>query len=102
MGSDATMKRTIGAAGLGFALALASAGPASAFRGGGSTGEGDAYLRQELHNPGYLNSRPTRFNYSRPWPEQYANPAPDPPYYGPPPGYGYGYRRGPVRVWIPY
>jgi hypothetical protein len=98
MASDITFTRVIAAAGLGAALALAATLPAAAQRGGGgSNGDADTYLRQELHNPGFLNSRQTRFNNSRPWPEQYADPAAT--YYGPPPGYGY---RAPVRVWIPY
>ena len=70
------VKRAAAAVALGIGFAVAATSSASAFgRGGGSTGEQDSYLRQELHNPGFLDSRPTRFNYSRPWPEQYAEPA---------------------------
>lgn len=99
MAHDIIPLRLIGATGLAVALGLAATAPAAAFGRGGTNGEADTYLRQELHNPGYLNSRPTRFNNSRPWPEQYVPPAPT--YYGPPayyaphpyyaPGYRYGY-----------
>ncbi|KAB7784866.1 MULTISPECIES: hypothetical protein [Methylorubrum] len=41
------------------AAATLSAGPAAAFgAGGGSSGEGDGYLRQELQNPGYIEPSP--------------------------------------------
>jgi hypothetical protein len=98
MGARDILKQALGVSALGLTLAVAAVSSASAGgRGGGGSGEQDSYLRQELQNPGYLNSRPTRFNYSRPWPEQYAEPAPR--YYYPPPAY-YG-QRAPVRVWIP-
>ncbi len=41
------------------AVATLSAGPAWAFgSGGGSSGEGDGYLRQELQNPSYIEPSP--------------------------------------------
>jgi hypothetical protein len=98
MGAQNVFTRVVGAAALGLTLAAAAVSSASAGGRGGSSGEQDSYLRQELQNPGYLNSRPTRFNYSRPWPEQYAEPAPR--YYYPP--QGYYEQRAPVRVWIPH
>ncbi|MEE7458943.1 hypothetical protein MPAR168_10915 [Methylorubrum populi] len=49
--------RILGGAVLAAALTLAAA-PASAFGTGGSSGEGDGYLRQQLQNPGYVEPSP--------------------------------------------
>lgn len=95
MAFGTTFKRFVGIAGVTAGVTLAAAGPAFAF-GRGTNGEADTYLRQEMHNPGYLDSRPTRFNNSRPWPEQYADPAPryygTHPYPAPQPYHAPGYR----------
>ena len=49
--------RLVGATAGAALLVLAAANAASA-RGGGSSGEGDGYLRQQLQNPGYVEPSP--------------------------------------------
>lgn len=52
-------RRTIGSAAVLAAALLLPAGSAWAFgSGGGSSGEGDGYLRQQLQNPSYVEPSP--------------------------------------------
>ncbi len=76
-----TWKRFAGFAALG--LLAATAAHAFGGRGGGSTGEGDSWLRGEMHNPQFVQP----FGYASPNRMEYR------PFYG----YGYPYTPYPRR-----